>query len=47
MNQDKEKKAKDKELHTGNLDYEYCAKHNMKYPKGAVCPKCKKSRITK
>lgn len=33
-------KGKEKEQEKKALDYEFCPKHSLRYPKGSVCPKC-------
>lgn len=41
MNKDKDK---GKEPKKKEYDFDYCTKHNMRYPKGSECPKCKEER---
>jgi hypothetical protein len=39
-----ETKDREKEPEKKEYDFDYCPKHNMKFPKGAECPKCKEEK---
>ena len=38
---------KEKEPEKRALDYEYCSKHNLRYPKGSECPRCEEEKRRK
>jgi len=39
-NNKEEKKKEEEKYQKKELDYDYCPKHKMRYPKGSSCPKC-------
>lgn len=40
-------KDKEKEPEKKELDFDYCPKLEIRYPKGAECPKCKEEKKKK
>ena len=43
MAEEKDKKVPEKK----ELDFDYCPKHGLRYPKGSTCPKCDEERRKK
>lgn len=37
-------KDREKEQEKKELDFYYCPKHSIRYPKGSECPKCEEER---
>jgi len=40
-------KGKEKKPLKKELDFNYCPRHNLTYPKGSVCPGCQAERRKK